>query len=66
MQEDAEQYDEEGVAAPRYIPAWVLSQEDLDSLIVAGVGAALDIIYARGVLTNICPWLARTCWRWCG
>ena len=33
-------HDEEGTKAPRYIPAWLLPQEDLDSLIAAGVGAA--------------------------
>ena len=42
-------YDEEGVAAPRYIPAWVLPQHEIDSLMAAGAGAAPDIIYARGV-----------------
>ena len=35
--------------APRYIPAWALPQEDLDSLMAAGAGAAPDIVYARGV-----------------
>jgi hypothetical protein len=42
-------YAEEGVAIPRYIPAWVLAQEDLDRLIAAGAGVAPDITYARGV-----------------
>ena len=41
-------HDEEGAVAPRYIPAWALPQEDIDSLMAAGVGAAPDIIYARG------------------
>jgi hypothetical protein len=41
--------DEEGAVAPRYIPAWALPQEYLDSLMAAGAGAAPDIIYARGV-----------------
>jgi hypothetical protein len=45
-------HDEEGVAAPRYIPAWALPQDDLDSLIAAGAGAAPDIVYARGVPAN--------------
>jgi len=40
------------VAAPRYIPAWLLPQEDLESLMAAGVGAAPDIIYAWGVLAD--------------
>ena len=42
-------HDEEGAAAPRYIPEWVLPHEDLDSLREAGAGAAPDIIYALGV-----------------
>jgi hypothetical protein len=42
-------HDEEGAVAPRYIPAWALPQEDIDSLMAAGAGAAPDIIYARGV-----------------
>ena len=42
-------HDEEGAVAPRYIPAWALPQEDLDSLMAAGAGAAPDIVYARGV-----------------
>jgi hypothetical protein len=46
-------HDEEGVVAPRYIPAWALPQEDLDSLIAAGVGAAPDIVYARGIPDNL-------------
>ena len=29
---DVAVYDEEGVEAPRYIPTWVLPQEDLDNL----------------------------------
>ncbi len=41
--------DEDGVAAPRYIPAWVLPQEDLDNLRAEGAEAAPDIIYARRV-----------------
>ena len=41
-------HDEERTKAPRYIPAWVLPKEDLDSLITAGAGAAPDIIYTRG------------------
>ncbi len=41
--------DEEGAAAPRYIPAWALPQEELDSLMAAGAGAIPDIVYARGV-----------------
>jgi hypothetical protein len=44
--------DVEGVVAPRYIPAWALPQEDLDSLIAAGAGAAPDIVYARGMPNN--------------
>jgi hypothetical protein len=46
-QGEAETWDEEGVAVPRYIPAWVLPQEDLDSLMAAEAGAAPNIIYAR-------------------
>ncbi len=46
---EAETWDEEGVAAPQYLPAWILPQEDLDNLRAAGAGAAPDIIYARGV-----------------
>jgi hypothetical protein len=49
----AAMHDEEGVAAPRYIPAWALPQEDLDSLIAAGAGAAPDIVYARGMPSNL-------------
>ena len=48
-QGEGEKHDEEGTKAPRYIPAWVLPQEDLDSLRAAGAGVAPDIIYARGV-----------------
>ncbi len=39
--------------APRYIPAWALPQEDIDSLMAAGAGAAPDIIYARGVPADL-------------
>jgi len=49
MQGEAEKWNEEGVAAPRYILAWVLPQEDLDNLRAAGAGAAPDIIYVCGV-----------------
>jgi hypothetical protein len=49
LQGEAETWDEESMAAPRYIPACVLPQEDLDSLRAAGAGATPDIIYARGV-----------------
>ncbi len=49
MQGKAARHDEEGVAAPRYIPALVPPQEDLDNLIAAGADAAPDIIHARGV-----------------
>ena len=52
---DAARYGKEGVAAPRYIPAWVLPQQDLDSFMAAGMGAAPDIIYARGVLADPTP-----------
>jgi hypothetical protein len=45
-------HDDEGVVAPRYIPAWALPQEDLDSLMAAGAGVAPDIVYARGVPTD--------------
>ena len=48
-------HDEEGTKPPRYIPAWVLPQEDLDSLMAAGAGAAPDIIYARGVPAHPSP-----------
>ena len=37
------------MAAPRYIPDWNLTQEDLDILIAAEVEAAPDIIYAQEV-----------------
>ena len=52
IQGEATGYDEKGVAAPRYIPAWVLPKEDLDSLMAVGAGATSDIIYARGVPTD--------------
>ena len=55
MQGDATRYGEEGVAAPRYIPAWVFPQEDLDNLRVAGAGAATDITNIRGVPTDPTP-----------
>jgi len=55
MQCDAARYDEEGVAAPRYIPAWVLPQEDLYNSMAARVGAAPDIVYARGVPADPTP-----------
>ena len=55
MQLDATRYDEEDVAPPRYIQDWVLPQEDLDILIAGGVGAAPDIIYARGVPADPTP-----------
>ncbi len=52
----AETCDEKGVVAPRYIPAWVLPQENLNNLMVAGAGAALDIIfYAREVPPDPTP-----------
>ena len=35
--------------APRNISAWTLPQGDLDNLMAAGLGAAPDIVYARGV-----------------
>ena len=52
LQRETAIYDTEGVEAPRYIPTWVLPQEDLDSLIAAGAGAAPDNIYALGVPPN--------------
>ena len=52
-QGEAETCDEEGVAAPRYMPAWVL--EGLESSRAAGVGAAPDIIYAFGVPADPTP-----------
>ena len=54
-QGEAKTWDEEGVAAPWYIPARVLPQEDIDNLITAGAGAAPDIIYARGVPFDLSP-----------
>ena len=43
-------YDEEGVAVPRSIIAWIFQQEDLaDNLKAAEAGTAPDIIYSRGV-----------------
>jgi hypothetical protein len=55
MQGEAETWAEEGVAVPRYIPAWVLPQEDIDSLRAAGAGAVPDIIYARGAYRTVYP-----------
>ena len=55
MQGYAAQYDEEGVPAYMYIPAWVLQQEDLDNFMAARVGVAPGIIYARGVLADPTP-----------
>ena len=55
MKEEADTWDVEGVAAPRYIPAWVLPQEDLDNLMAAGARATPDIIYARGVPVDPSP-----------
>jgi len=55
MQGEAETWDVEGVAAPRYIPAWVLPQADLDNMMAAGAGAAPDIIYARGLSVDPSP-----------
>ena len=44
------------MAAPRYILlAWVLPPQDLDNLMATGVGAAPDIIYARGVPADPTP-----------
>ena len=54
-QGEADTRGEEGVAALRYIPACVLPQEDLDSLITAGAGVAPDIVYARGVPIDPSP-----------
>jgi hypothetical protein len=48
-------HDEEGAKAPRYIPAWVLPQDDLDNLMAAGAEAAPYIIYARGVPVDPSP-----------
>jgi hypothetical protein len=48
-------HDEEGTKAPLHIPAWVPSQEDLESLMTTGAGAAPDIIYARGVSADPFP-----------
>ena len=54
-QGEAETWGEESVAALRYIPEWVLPQEDLDNLRAARAGAAPDIIYARGVPVDPSP-----------
>jgi len=54
-QGEVEMWDEEGVAAPRYIPACVLPREDLDNLMATGAGAAPDIIYAQGVPVDPSP-----------
>ncbi len=43
------------MAAPRYIPAWVLPYEDIYSLKAARTGTAPAIIYARGVLADPSP-----------
>ncbi len=48
-------HNEEGTKAPWYIPAWVLPQEDLDSLMTTVAGAAPDIIYAGGVPADPSP-----------
>ena len=48
-------HDEEGTKVPRYIPAWVLPKEYLDSLMTAGAGVAPGIIYARGVPADPFP-----------
>ena len=40
---------------PRFIPAWVLPQEDLDNLMATGAGVGPDIIYARGVPADPSP-----------
>jgi len=45
----------EGTKAPRYVPARVLPQEDLDIMVSAGAGTAPDIIYARGVPADPFP-----------
>ena len=48
-------HDEEGTKTPRYIPAWVLTQELLENLMAGGAGAAPDIMYARGVPSDPSP-----------
>ena len=52
---EGERHDEEGTKTNRYIPAWVLPKEDLDSLMAAGAGVAPDIIYAQGVPADPSP-----------
>ncbi len=41
--------DEECTTAPRRIPEWILSHEEVQELYAAGHGTAPDLIYARGV-----------------
>ena len=38
-----------GTEAPRRIPEWVISREEIQELYSAGNGTAPDLIYARGV-----------------
>ena len=45
--------DQECIDAPQYIPSWVLPADELSSLISQGLGAAPDLIYARGIPPSI-------------
>ena len=47
--------DAECTAAPRRIPEWVLSHEEIQALHTAGHGTAPDLIYARGVPDSPSP-----------
>ena len=54
-EERAAEGNTECLAAPNYIPPWVLPPEDLLALREAGCGAAPDLIYARGVPDSPIP-----------
>jgi hypothetical protein len=47
--------DAECTAAPRRIPEWILSHEEIQELYAAGHGTAPDLIYARGVPDSPSP-----------
>jgi hypothetical protein len=45
----------ECLVVSRYIPEWILPQDELNHLINEGIGATPDLIYARGILNNLSP-----------
>ena len=47
--------DAECTAAPRRIPEWILSHEEIQELYAAGHGTSPDLIYARGVPDSPSP-----------